>query len=183
VTCLGGRVLRVRLATPLTVRIPDSFQPQVLVSPRVAEFYRADVFTTGVTVVQSAAPMRYDASWERDATAGTTARSMAQWLAGRSFLTDTSLTRRSADGRTAWEVSGSYRSGAELPALKDGRKVAPTFSGGGATMGFAPSLVGTYTLVDQADGGVTVIWSWVFGSGPGDLAGNQVMVDEVLAGL
>lgn len=183
VTCLGGRVVRVRLATPLTVRIPDTFQPQVVVSPRVAEFYRADVFTTGVTVVQRAVPMRYDASWERDVTAGTTAKSMAEWLAGRSFLTDTSLTRRSAGGRTAWEVTGSYRSGAELPALKDGVKVAPTFSGGHAKMAYAPNLAGSYTLVDQPGGGVTVIWSWVSGSAPPDLPGNQVMVDEILAGL
>jgi hypothetical protein len=183
VTCLGGRVVRVRLATPLTVRIPDTFQPQVVVSSRVAEFYRADVFTTGVTVAQSAVPVRYDASWERDVTAGTTAESMAEWLAGRSFLTDTTLTRRSAGGPTAWEVSGSYRTGAQLSARRGGRDLAPTFSGSHATMGYSPVLAGTYTLVDQADGGVTVIWSWAFGSGPKILTGNQGMVDEILAAL
>jgi hypothetical protein len=62
-------------------------------------------------------------------------------------------------------------------------KVAPTFVSRGTTFASAPYLTGSYTLVDQPDGGVTVIWSWAFNSATPDLAGNQVMVDALLDGL
>ena len=184
VSCLGGRKVRMTLGSPLTVDIPETFQPGVKLTPGTAEFYRADVERTGVTVTRGAVPVQYDSSWDRDLAAGTTARSMAEWLAGRSFLTDTAVIRRSAGGRTAWEVTGSFREGARLPATKNGgMKVAPTFYSRGATFASAPYLPCSYTLVDQPDGGVTVIWSWVFNSATPDLAGNQAMVDAILAGL
>ena len=185
VTCLGGRKVRVTLdESPLTVDIPETFQPLVELTPGSAEFYRADVERTGVTVVRAAVPVQYSSGWEPDLAAGMTARSMAEWLAGRSFLTDTEVSRRSAGGRTAWEVTGSFRAGARLPATTNGgTKVAPTFASRGTRFASAPYLTGSYTLVDQPDGGVTVIWSWAFDSPTPDLAGNQVMVDEILAGL
>ena len=184
VTCLGGRKVRVNLGSPLTVDIPETFEPAAKLTPGAAEFYRADVEHTGVAVARAVVPVRYDSRWERDRSAGMTARSMAEWLAGRSFLTDTTVTRRTAGGRTAWEVTGSYRAGARLPAtMNGGTKVAPTFIARGSRFASAPYLPGSYTLVDQPDGGVTVIWSWAFNQETPDLAGNQAMVDEILAGL
>ena len=185
VTCLGGRKARVNLKAPLTVDIPETFRPGARVTPPGgAEFYRADVERTGVTVARSAVPAQYSSGWEPDLAAGMTARSMAEWLAGRSFLTDTTVTRRTAGGRTAWEVTGSYRAGARLPAtMNGGTKVAPTFFARGTRFASAPYLPGSYTLVDQPDGGVTVIWSWAFNLETPDIAGNQAMVDEILAGL
>lgn len=184
VTCLGGRRVRVALPTPLTVGVPDTFQPVANVAGGSVEFYRSDVEHTGVTVVVAAVPVQYSSGWEPDLAAGMTARSIAEWLAGRSFLTDTAIVRRSAGGRTAWEVTGSFRAGARLPATTNGgTKVAPTFASRGTRLASAPYLPGSYTLVDEPDGGVTVIWSWAFNSPTPDLAGNQVMVDEILAGL
>ena len=184
VTCLGRRSARLDLETPLTIRFPDTFVPGNVQSTGV-DFFRKDVEQTGISVAQSAVPVRYDAEWKRDPAAGATARSMAEWLADRPFLTDTAITRRStASGRPAWEVSGDFRRGARLPVVKDEVRIAPTFlTGDGGTFGTGPLLVSSYTLIDQPGGGVTVIWSLAYGRVPPDLPGNRVMVDAVLAAL
>lgn len=181
VTCLGGGRLRVGIAVPVSATLPRAFQPEVRVVPRGAEFYRADVRTTGVTVMEYARAMRYDGTWQRDPAAGTSARSMARWLAERPFLTDTTTTRRTLGSRTAWLVRGTLRPGAALPATK-GYPVAPTFANGSFTAGVGPGLRGTYTLVDQPGGGVAVIWSWQFGEDRLHLAGNREFIDSLRIG-
>ena len=85
-------------------------------------------------------------SWSRDPSAGTTARSMAHWLAGRGFLTDTEVTCVGTGGHSAWRVTGSFRKVSPLPARKGlGLMVAPTFQQRGTTMYSAPTLAGSYT--------------------------------------
>jgi hypothetical protein len=182
VTCLGGRRLRVDIAVPVTATLPRTFQPGVAVVPHGAEFYRADVWTTGVTVMDDARAMRYEGTWRRDSSAGTTARSMARRLASRPFLKDTTTTRRTLGSRTAWLVRGTLRPGAALPATKAGAQVAPTFANGEFTAGVGPRLRGTYMLVDQPDGGVTVIWSWHFGQSRPQLGGNRELIDSLRLG-
>jgi hypothetical protein len=161
--------------------LPGNFQPSVTVAPRSAEFYRSDVWTTGVTVLENARAVRYDSTWRRDPAAGNSARSMARWLANRPFLTDTTTTRRTLGSRTAWLVRGTLRQGAPLPATK-GSPVAPTFANESFTTGVGPRLRGTYTLVDQAGGGVTVVWSWQFGEGRLHLGGNRELIASLRIG-
>ena len=181
VTCLGSRRLRVDIAVPVTATLPRTFQTSIRVVPRGAEFYRADAEATGVTVMENARAVRYDGTWRRDPGAGTSARSMARWLANRPFLTDTTITRRTLGSRTAWLVRGTLRPGAGLPATKAAR-VAPTFANGEFTAGVGPLLRGTYTLVDQPGGGVVVIWSWHFGQSRPLLAGNRELIDSLRIG-
>jgi hypothetical protein len=187
VTCLGSRRLRITNRIPVTVTVPSMFDLKPTVVPGGVEFYRNDVDTTGVTVIEDAMPVRNDYSWQRDPGAGTTATDMAQWLANRPFLRDTLVTTRQVGGRTAWLVEGALRSHATLSASKSADiMVAPTFSGattpGNFTAGVAPDLPGEFTLVDQPGGGVTVIWSWSYRGTPSLLTRNRAMVTAILTG-
>lgn len=181
--CLGDRRLRALTARPLTFTVPPTFWLDAVVGPESFEVYRNDTELTGVTVLQGAIPVRYDDSWRRDRSAGTSAAQMAQWLAARPFLRSAHVSPRTVAGRRAWDVTGVLRRHAELPAAKPGdAPVAPTFRAGSVRAGVAPGLRGAFTLVDQAGGGVTVIWSWTHTRHPERLAGNVAMVTAILAG-
>jgi hypothetical protein len=183
VECLGDRRLRALTKRPLTFTVPATFWLDPDVTPESVQVVRNDTVRTGVTVWLDAVPVRYDSSWGRDRTAGTSAEEMATWLAGRPFLRDTRVSTRTVAGRTAWTVTGVLRHGAELPAAKPGdRPVAPTFAGERIRTGVAPWLPGAFTLVDQPGGGVTVIWSWTHTRNSQRLAGNVPMVTAFLAG-
>jgi len=187
ITCLGNRRLRLAAKIPFTVTVPAMFDLNPGVVPQGAQFQRIDVDSTGVTVIEDAIPVRYDDSWRRDRSAGTTAADMAQWLAHRPFLRDTRVTTRQVGGRTAWLVVGSLRSHAALPAVKGSDlKVAPTFvrpsNVGTFAAGVAPDLPGEFTLVDQPRAGVTVIWSWSYRGTPALLIRNRDMVTAILTG-
>ena len=110
--------------------------------------------------MEGAVPVRDDSSWTRDPAAGTTAASVAQWLAGRAFLQNTSIVRTRVGSLQAWRVTGSLRPGAPLPASKGDFTVGPTFKNDAATAGFATNLTGDYTVLDVPGVGLTVIWSW-----------------------
>lgn len=185
ITCLGDR--RLRIATPTTttlkVTVPRTFKLEPTIVPRGIEFYRQDVDTTGVTVIEDAIPVRYARELHRDPAAGTTAAAMARWLAHRPFLRDTRVTTSRVGGRTSWYVQGSLRPQAALPVTKNSAlMVAPTFVNGPFIAGSAPDLPGEFTLIDQSGGGVTVIWSWTFQGNPSLLTGNRAMVYAILTG-
>jgi hypothetical protein len=180
--CLGDRRLRILLRHPFTVTVPGTFrlEPQVP-GKRAAELYRSDVEQTGVTLMQDVVPVRDDDSWTRDPAAGTTARSMARWLRHRPYFQVARLTSRQVAGRTAWLVTGRVRADAFLSeSRRAGFPVAPAFRTGDVTSGVAPLLPGTFTLVDQPRGGVTVIWSWTVGADRTALPGNRPMVTALL---
>lgn len=181
VRCLGDRRLRIRITPSVTVTVPSTFRLEPVVNRAGVEFYRLDVERAGVTLLQDAVPVRYDDSWKRDPAAGTTAHSMARWLAQRPFLRDTRLTPRQVAGRTAWLVTGRLRAGAVLSGARRAFPVAPAFASGSFTAGVAPMLPGTFTLVDQPHGGVSVIWSWTNSSDRSQLVGNRPMVTALLS--
>jgi hypothetical protein len=141
--------------------------------------YRGDIDTTGVSVAENAIPVKDDYTWTRDPAAGTTAKSVATWLAHRPFLTNTALVPTHVGGLPAWRVSGQLKPGARLPALKDSVKVAPTFLNDIGHMAYAPNLIGDYTLVAVPGAGITVIWSWSLDHGARALAGNQAFIDRL----
>jgi hypothetical protein len=187
VRCLGsGRYTYTDLPAAVTVTLPANFAGEFRkLSGSSLEDYRTDVDSVGVTVMEDAIPVRYDASWERDPSAGTTAHAMASWLQHRPFLTGATLTATTVGGLPAWRVTGKLRARAALPAPKGSTvgSVAPTFTdGGGGTLGVNKTLVGDYTLVDVPGAGVTVIWSWSDAGDYSVLPANQAYVDGLSFG-
>lgn len=184
VECLGGNRYRVTdLPVAVTVDLPGNFQGAFnRLGSATLEDYRNDVDRTGVTVFENAVPIKNDASWTRDPAAGTTAQSMATWLSQRPFLTHTTMTQTTIDGRTAWLVTGDLKDGAPLLTVKDGNAAAPTFAAQPATAGYSPSLTGEYTLVDIPGAGVTVIWSWAPPQTKGNLADNRAYAHNLSFG-
>jgi hypothetical protein len=182
VTCPDGHRIRVDLRIPLDVTLPSNFQDEVTTwGPQSVELYRRDLEQTGVTVYEDAVPVRYDASRTRDPAAGTTAASMARWLADRPYLTGTTLTQRTVAGRTVWHVTGSARDGAALPDRVAHNAAAVTFAVPGESVAWvSPVVTGSYTLADQQGGGVTVIWSWRYGLGLSDAGEDRRVVDDLL---
>jgi hypothetical protein len=186
ITCLGGGRLRAALPVPVTLAQPDGFdatQTWHLIGRDSVEGYRLDVDNTGVTVMEGAVPVRDDGTWTRDPAAGTTATSVAQWLANRPFLQNAQLIQTVVGGLPAWRVTGSLRPGAPLPASKSPFAVAPTFRADEATAGYATNLTGDYTVLDVPGAGLTVIWSWT--TSPGDptvVQGSQSTVDALSFG-
>ena len=184
ITCLGPGLYRLALPVPVTVAVPPSFEgATIALGDDAAEDYRNDVTGhTGVTVFEKAVPVRYDNTWSRDATAGTTARSMTTWLSKRPFLTHTSITPTSVGGRPAWRVAADLKPGVDLPASKNNESAAPTFGGAVWNAAYTPSLRGSYTLLDVPGAGVVVIWSWTLDKDPQALVGNQEFIDGLTFG-
>jgi len=174
----------VRLPVPVTIHAPANFvQYANQFGTSCAESYREDVNGTGVTIMEKAMPVRDDGSWSRDASAGTTAASMAQWLSARPFLTHTSVKQVYVDGIAGgWRVSGELKASAKLLADKEGVSVAPTFADDFCKAGFAPNLYGSYTLYDLPHAGVTVIWSWTTQPDHGLVDDDQPFVDGLRFG-
>jgi hypothetical protein len=181
ITCLGGGRFRAALPVPVTLTAPADFDAAGswhLIGTRSAEGYRSDVDGAGVTVMEGAVPVRNDSSWTRDPAAGSTAASVAQWLADRPFLQNASVVKTRVGLLEAWRVTASLRPGAPLTASKDQFTVGPTFKNDGSTAGFATNLTGDYTVLDVPGAGLTVIWSWT--TQPGDrsiLDASQDAVD------
>ncbi len=185
VECLGGTRYRVTdMPVPVTVNLPDNFTGAFArLDAATLEDYRNDADHTGVTVFENAVPVKNDAAWTRDPAAGTTAHSMATWLSRRPFLTHTTMTSRTIDGRTTWLVTGDLNDSAPLLAVKSGSVAAPTFAGAStATAGYSSTVTGEYTLVDVPGAGVTVIWSWTAPQTKGDLTENRAYVQGLSFG-
>jgi hypothetical protein len=184
VQCLGNASYRVALRVPVTFSLPANFDSRFTVSEaRALDVYRTDVDQTGVTVMENPTPVKDDATWSRDPSAGTDAESIATWLANRPFLTHATLTRTTIGGLTAWRVAARLRPGARLPAPKAGfGAVAPTFTAGPGTAGYRPGFSAEYTLVDVPGAGVTVIWSWSVNHGERALTGNQAFIVGITLG-
>lgn len=179
ITCLGGNRYRVALVVPLTVTVPPNFQGQLTnfgTNSTSLEDYRNDTGrNTGVTVLENAVPVKNDASWTRDTAAGTSALSVADWLAHRPFAFPTRVTTTTVGGRVAYQVSLVLKPGAPLVALHGSDRSAPTFAGQNTEMAAWGQLQGRYTLLDVPGAGVTVIWSWTYDKAT-VLAGNQAFV-------
>jgi hypothetical protein len=185
ITCLGAQRYRVALTVPVTVTLPTNFGAGFrLFGNGAVEDYRNDADSTGVTVMENAIPVKYDASWTQDPAAGTTAASMATWLWKRPFLVHATLTRASIGGRIAWRVTASVQPGARLPATHGTGLVAPTFTdiSGSTREGYSQALIGQFTLLDVPGGGVTVIWSWTVNNSSNALAGNLAYVEGLSFG-
>jgi hypothetical protein len=178
--CVHATCHHVVLKVPVTFTLPKTFQKGFhQYSLGVVEVYRRDIDTTGVTVAENATPVRNDYTWTRDPAAGTTAKSVATWLAQRPFLSHTALVATQVGGLPAWRVAGQLKPGAALHAVKDYESVAPTFLVDSAHMAYAPDLIGEYTVVDVPGAGITVIWSWSVGHGQRALAGNRAFIDTL----
>lgn len=184
VQCRNGRRVLVSLPVPVTIHAPTNFDQDAKLCGRSSlESYRSDVNDTGVTVMENAVPVRYDSSWKRDPSAGTTVTSMTQWLSSRPFLTDTSVKQVTVDGLAARQVAGELKRGARLPAESNNNPIVPTFAGhGDCHAGYRSDLFGNYTLVAVPGAGVTVIWSWTTDTNHTLIAGNQDFINRLSFG-
>jgi hypothetical protein len=184
ITCLdSGARLRVDLLDPVVLVVAANFQdsPNVLGKGSV-EIYRSDIEAgTGVTVMEGAVPVSNGQGWSRDATAGTTARSMATWLAHRPFLRPATPVRLVVSGHPAWRVRTVLRDGATLRASAGVGPVAPLFTNRyGTRASVAPSLPSEITVLRSPSGhGVVVLWSWTTSGRTSVLAGNRAMVAAI----
>ena len=116
VTCVGANRYRVALTVPVTVTVPANFQPglQVFNATTIEDYQTGNIANTGVTVQEDAVPRRNDASETRDPAAGTTAQSMATWLAHRPFAVPTTVVRTTVQGKPAYQVDIVLKKGAPL---------------------------------------------------------------------
>lgn len=150
----GGRV---ELLVPVTYpacRLLDQREP---VSDGVARFDRGD--DGGVSIFENAIPVR-DRAGHRDPTAGTSARTMARWLAERPFLIDTRIVRVSVGGRPGWRVESNLPQNlAGYPGARRRDAVAPVIRSGHAFAQYGPAM-GDMTFVDVPGAGVVAIWTW-----------------------
>jgi hypothetical protein len=179
IICVGANRLRISLTVPVTVALPENFDDIVRLGDTSFESYQTDIDSAGVTVMENAVPVQNTDGWSRDPSGGTTAATMAHWLAKRPFLTGAKVTATTVDGRPAWRVSAVLKPRAALRAVKltEGA-VAPTFTDGHeTTMGYNSTLAGEYTLLDIPGAGVTVLWSWTLDVPRSRLAGNRAFID------
>ena len=179
VTCLGDREVRVDLRGPVQVDVPESFGDLQVWDSSTFEAFRGDVEHVGVLVAERARPVKYDDTWETDPAAGTSARSVARWLANRPFFADTVATRITLDGLPAWRVAPTVRRDAAMPVSKGDLPAAPTFAGTAVTISSGPHIPAEYVLVDVPGVGLTVIWSWSYSQGPAVLAGNREYLEAL----
>lgn len=183
VTCLGNRRFRIWLPVPVDVTVPANFKTGFNYAPGAVDAYRSDLDHTGVAIIEgSLQPVKDSIGLVRDPSAGNDARSVADWLSKRPFLKDTSVTRVSVGGRTAWRVDASLKRGASLRAHKIEVPIAPVFDSGGTPLGYGRELVGDWILLDSPAGGLIAIWSWSDGDGRPALAANQAFIDGLSFG-
>ena len=186
VTCLtgGGRLVRIGLIDPVVLRVaPPSFEnyPRVI-SVDLMDAYRTDVtHSTGINVAERAVPVRNSSQWSRDPAAGTTARSIATWLAHRPFLRPTTATQVSVGGSSAWRVRTVLRDGARMTASKSDQSIAPLFRNPtGGRVGVAPDMPAEITLLRSPHGhGVIAIWSWTLSPRASVLVGSRAMIGSL----
>jgi hypothetical protein len=173
--------VRADLIDPVLLRfIPANFghYPTIFAKDTL-ETYRTDISQgTGVTVMERAVPVRNGPNWSRDSAAGTTARSVAAWLAQRPFLRPTSAVPVFVGGHHAWRVRTVLRAGATLHASANDSPVAPLFiTRSGSRASVSSQLPGEVTVMRSPSGhGVIIIWSWTLTGRTNVLTGNRAMV-------
>jgi hypothetical protein len=180
----GGRSVRVALIDPVELNgVTTNFEalPKIF-SVDLLDAYRTGVrYHTGFTVVERAVPVRNSSQWSRDPEAGSTARSIATWLAHRPFLQPTTAVPVSVGGWPAWRVRTVLRGGARMTASRNDDPVAPLFRNPtGARVGVAPDLPGEITLLRSPTGHrVIAIWSWTTSPQTSVLADSRLMIGSL----
>jgi hypothetical protein len=187
VTCLGGNRYRMNMQVPMVITLPANFGPLFnTISTQSEETYRTNLDATGVTVFENAVPIKYDNTWTPDQAAGTTAASMAAWLAHRPFFDHTTITTVTVGGRPAYRITAQFRPGAATPATWTGDPhVAPIFAvpaGGFTTAAWTNTTIAAeFYLLNLPHNGVTVIWSWSQ-NGSSQLVANRPFIDTLSFG-
>ena len=176
VTCLGGGRYQVGLPVLVTMALPANFHDDFdLGGDSGVSTYRSDI-DAGVSLQENVTPVTSDGSSEAPG-AGTTARSMATWLANRPFLMNGHVARTLVAGRTGWRVSADVK-----PGMLRRDEVAYAFTSDGGWARYDRDFTADYILLDTPGGGVTVIWSWAQGHGKNALRGNQNLIDGLSFG-
>ena len=181
VVCDGRTVSVSSLPASVTVTLPTGF-PADNVSFD-ASMVQAAIHFHGVTVFEHVRPMQWQRYSSVDPTAGSTAQSMATWLAHRPFVQPTEVRPVTIGGRHGYLVDVALRPGADLPATKAGHPAGITFTAGHGSAAVSAQLKrARYVLIDVPGAGVAVIWSWTYGGPVSDLEVNQPLADSVRFG-
>jgi hypothetical protein len=171
ITCDGGRSYTVHLDVPMTWELPPGFGAPYSGAGPTSGFIETylDGHRAGVSVFQHVAAAALKASADRVSSVRT-AEEFVNWVASRPFLSSSTVRAGEFDGRPAWSVEVEVPPGApdgpgtcnsQIPcypimALADGDRlwIAGTWEG----------MTGRYTALDLPGSGITVVWSWSFGS-------------------
>ena len=182
ITCLGGRTVRANIAVPVTVNLPTSItSDDNQTTPTAFESYvdsHSNMGLSGVTVLEKATATTADNPSTRDPSAGSTAAAAAAWLATRPFIQRTTPVPTTVAGLPAYRVHVVLKPGARLTGVaKADESSAATFASGESWSAVTQSMNdSTYYLLDLPHGGLTVIWSWTFGSTAEDAAAREAYV-------
>jgi len=186
ITCLGGRTIRAEIAVPVTVTLPTTITgDDAQTTGTELEAYvdsHSNMGLSGVTVLESAVATKADSPSTADRSSGTTAASAAAWLASRPFVLPTKPVMTTVGGFPAYRVHVVLKPGARLvgPAKGDGAPTAATFASGVSWSAASESMNdSTYYLLDLPHAGLTVVWSWTFGSSPEDAAAREAYVQAL----
>ncbi len=184
VTCLGGRTIRADIAVPVTVTLPSTITGDDMqtTGTQVEAYVDSRSNSSGVTVLESAHATKADNPSTPDASAGTTAATAAAWLASRPFAQPTKPVRTTIGGFLAYRVHIVLKPGSRLvgPAKGDASPTAATFTSGVSWSAVSASMNdSTYYLLDLPHAGLTVVWSWTFGSSAEDAAAREAYVQAL----
>ena len=160
----------VNLEVPFSVVLPPGWY-DVPVSMTTTDIY-SDTYRYGFSVYESVRAAAFSAQAHVAAGAGTDARSLAGWVAGRPFLESSDVTGTTVSGLPAWEVDVQGRPGTAQVARQCGyggnlSPCSPLLllgSGPYEVLGVDPGGENRYVFVDLPDGRVLLLSAWDFAS-------------------
>jgi hypothetical protein len=196
VACVDGRPARIAMRIPISLRLPQVFQATVgsfaiddcCGRPNAVELLRSDVSESsrsGVTLLEDVQAAAADQRAGPDTSVPLDARSLARWLAGRSDLDSTGVSRGTTGGLPSWTVTvrvanpSSQPDGSCLtarvnctPILYLGELVDDPLAG------MWGDMVSRFTFVALPEHDAAVVWSWTFGD-VSLLDGDEALIDSI----
>jgi len=185
VHCLDGGRVEVDASTSFTVRLPDTFAPQLSPNKGTAtvDAFRDNASdVAGVTFLDSVGPGRRQTVMS--------AAELARWVAARPYLDADAPVRTSVDGRAAWQVTVRVaRAPARLVGACDGSPElcwpllgAHHRPGEPWVTGPRPDMVSRYTFVSLPAGRPLGIWSWAYADSLASLDDNDELIASIRLG-
>jgi hypothetical protein len=182
--CTGPDAYQLRLKVPVSYTLPPPAWALGTYTATTADF-EPNEYGYGVSVMENAKPALSSSRPQVDPSGGTTAQTMARWLAARPFLLSSPVTQTTLSGLPAWQVDvrlkpgqrtiahcGYYAQDACLPLmLMD--------ISGSHTVGIWGDGRIRWTFVDLPTGGTTAVWTWNFDNNPHGFAPGQPLIDSI----
>jgi hypothetical protein len=182
--CTGPDAYQLRIDVPVSYTLPLSTWELGTYTATTADF-APNEYGYGVSVMENAKPAMNSSRPQVDPSGGTTAESIARWLAARPFLVSSPVTQTTLSRLPAWQVDvrlkpdqhtithcGYNAQDACLPLmLMD--------ISGSRTVGIWGDGQIRWTFVDLPNGGTTAVWTWNFDNNPHGFAPGQPLIDSI----